>query len=103
MPKKLTKKVVKLKFPIVVEKDDIERKIEQVVLTRPKLKQLRRFPDSFFENEGKGVSPKDLIPVLSGITNLEEEYVDELDFDDLEQICNTFESFFSKSLRTGKK
>jgi hypothetical protein len=103
MAKRLTRKVVKLKFPIVIDAEGIEKKIEKVVLKRPKLKQLRQLPDAFFDNEGKGLKASDLIPVLSGLTGLGEAEIDEIDFDDLEKICDTFSSFFVKSPQTSKK
>ena len=99
---KITKKIIKLKYPITITRDEQPIEIKKIVLTRPKVKQLRKFPDSFFEKEGHNLSANDIFPVLESLTNLEPDILDEIDVEDMNTICEGFESFFQKSPRTGK-
>ena len=86
-----------LSYPIkLIGENEQEIEIKKIILTRPKVKQLKKFPDSFFEKEGENLSAKEIIPALESLTGLEPEVLDEIDLEDLNVICEGFQAFFQK-------
>lgn len=85
------------------DKDGNKAQITELKLVkRLKGKILKKLPRSFFENEGEGIIPADLLPFIAAIANISEEIVDELDLEDIEKIAKKVEHFFDKSPKTGK-
>lgn len=76
---------VKLKYPITIKATDDQPETELSVLTfgRIKAKHLKLIPDSCFVEEGAGLKPMEVIPLLAGLAGISNEVADELDMVDL--------------------
>jgi len=95
---------VDLKHPIPVKKEGggtVE--VSKLTFGRVKLKHLKLLPNTerFYE-KGK-LLPHELVPLIAGLANISKESADEIDLEDLDVIGEKLESFFGKSLETGKK
>jgi len=95
LKKKLKKITIKLEFPLPQIKDNQEYKIETITLGRLKAKHFKLFPDSFFEKKGKDIRPQDIIPLLGGLSGLDEDIIGDLDFEDLAIICDKVKDFLA--------
>ena len=91
-PKAIT---VKLKYPLIKKEGKQEYKIEEITLGRLKAKHFKLFPDSFFEAEGRNIKPQDIIPLIAALSGLDDRIVDEIDFVDLETICDKVQDFLA--------
>jgi len=96
-------KTVELKHPIPVPKEGggiVE--VNKLELGRLKAKHLRLLPEDFMKNDGI-LSPKDILPLLAGLSNLPESSIDEIDMEDLSEVAEALQVFLETSLETGKK
>lgn len=82
-------KVIKLSFPYEHEGESITH----LRLTRLKVKHLKFIPDSLMKDEGKGVNPSEMVPLLASMCGLSEEGIGEMDFSDLEKVVEGMEDF----------
>lgn len=97
-------KIIELKYSIpVIKEGGGSVDISQLVIGRLKAKHLKALPDNFMENKGN-LNPSDMIPLLASITDLSQETIEELDFEDLANVAEELGSFLSQSLDlVGKK
>ncbi len=84
-----------------------EIQIDEIEFGRLKAKHLKLLPQNFFEGSDNGkanINPSDLLPLIAGLANLPQETVDEIDFEDLNTVCEAVASFLGKieSQATGK-
>jgi len=100
----MDKKTITLEHPIKLIKDGIDVECKEITIGRLKTKHLKLLPKGFAKRAAENdIDPIDLIPLISGMSGLTEEYVDELDIDDLFKIVEELEDFLGTSRTTGKK
>jgi hypothetical protein len=100
-PKLATVKV-KLEIPLEInDETDGEKKIEEVILRRLKVKDLRKLPDGCLSKED--LDPLEAIPIIAVLTGLKEKWVEELDLVDLDGIVRAASPFLPRSQKTGKR
>lgn len=99
------KKIIRLKYSIPIKvKDGQAIQTNQIEVGRIKVKHLKNLPKGFMDGKG-GISPKDMILFISGLTELPIETIEEIDVDDLSTVTTELESFLENSFpqQTGKK
>ncbi len=95
---------VDLKHSIPVKKEGggtVE--VSKLTFGRVKLKHLKLLPNTERFLENGTILPHELVPLVAGLADISDESAGEIDIDDLDVIGEKFESFFGKSLETGKK
>lgn len=102
----MEEKVVQLKYPIQVPTSDggvIEA--SSIRLGRLKAKHMRLLPQDFMQRgENATISPAEMLPIISSLSGIPIESIDEIDIEDLIVIGQELESFFAgQSPRTGRK
>lgn len=79
---------INLKFPIEVDASNgTKQKISGIRLGRLKAKHLELLPENL-DTENSKVQPKDMIPLIAGLSGLTVENIGELDFVDLIEVAN---------------
>jgi len=97
-------KDIKLQYPITVKGENGNDIITDIIrIGRLKAKHIRRLPKEFFKDDGKNISPADIIPIIASLANMKESDIDEIDMEDLMTIGGELETFLSASLPTTKK
>lgn len=86
-------KIINLQYPIEFEKDGEKNTITEVKLGRLKAKHLKKLPKDFFNIDKGNISPDQVIPIISVISGIPLELVDELDITDLNTIAQEIASF----------
>lgn len=104
MSKGVKLSVIKVVLEIPLEVDDEvegKRKIEEVLLRRLKVKDLRKLPEGCLSKDD--LDPLEAIPIIAVLTGLKEKWVEELDLVDLDNIVRAASPFLPRSQKTGKK
>lgn len=107
--------LINLKTPVVIKKEGQEDKTYTSLTLRPfKAKHLRFLTSNILDmagktekdlNENPGQAMKmasDMIPLIAGMTEVDEEVIGELDFKDLMEVVNSLTPFLAESLPTGE-
>ena len=100
----MDKKTIQLDHPIKINKDGIDVECKEITIGRLKTKHLKALPKGFTKRASDNdIDPIDLIPLISGMSGLSDEYIDEIDIDDLFKIVEEMEDFLGTYQTTGKK
>ena len=98
---------IELKIPIVIKNGKgTEKQINKIVLGRMKAKHLRLLPKNMVDEKGKNnIAPKDMLPIIGGLSGLSKSEVDEIDFVDLMTIADEIMNIMGEALpqETGKE
>lgn len=83
------KRDIELKHPIEIKNEEgLISEVKTITLRRLKAKDLGLMP----KTDSKGnFPPKEMLPLIAGLSNFTKEQVDELDMEDLITIANVFE------------
>ena len=95
------RKKVSLQYPINTEIDGTPVEIKEIELGRLKVKHLKLLPKDTFVTGA--MSPAVIAPLIGGMTGLNEDIIEMIDFVDLQNIAVEIESFLGESPETGKK
>ena len=93
-------KIIILNYPVTIKiplVNDLginfdEKIITQVTLRRLKAKDLKKLPEDFIE-KGKEITMKEVLPLISIMSDLDISVVEELDVKDLGLIMEEIDSF----------
>lgn len=92
-------KIVMLKVPIEIEKDGIKLEIKELTFQRLKLKHMRLLPEKVFKSKKNAdLTIDEILPLITGLTGLTEEQVDDIDVMDIEAIAEMIGSLLEGSL-----
>lgn len=93
-------KTIELSVPIIIKEDGIEKEIKSLTFKRIKLKHLRLLPKKIFDNKGKNadLTIDEIIPLIVGLTGLDEKYVDDIDLNDFGKIGEELGNLLEGSL-----